>query len=142
MFKLEVKKITKSFSIVRAKHTTNTILICNEMKERDFDMEIMQNIMNKEQEIKNFISKGNMIRSKSEVLNKVYEEGREINRKEEIKKENYKFIHLLRTEDDKPIMDKEKILKEIKDFYQSLFTSQKIKGKDIEEYLFNFIHQN
>ena len=112
------------------------------MKERDCDMEIMQNIMNKEQEIKNFISKGNMIRSKSEALNKVYEEGREINRKEEIKKENYKFIQLLRTEDDKPIMDKEKILKEIKDFYQSLFTSQKIKGKDIEEYLFNFIHQN
>ena len=138
MFKLEVKKVTKSFSILRAKHRTNTILICNEMKERYFDMEIMQNIMNKEQEIKNFISKGNMIRSKSEVLNKVYEEGREINRKEEIKKGNYKFIHQLRTKDDKPIMDKEKILNEIKEFYQSLFTSQKIKEKDIEEYLFNF----
>ena len=79
-----------------------------------------------------------MIRWKSEVLNKVYEEGREINRKEEIKKGNYKFIHHLRTKDDEPIMDKGKILNEIKDFYQSLFTSQKIKEKDIEEYLFNF----
>ena len=138
IFKLEVKKVTNSFCVFRAKHRTNIISICNKMKERDFDMEILQNITNIEQEIKNFISKGNMIRSKSEVLNKIYEEGKEISRKEEIKKGNYKFIHQLRSEVDKPIMDKEKIINEIKNFYQNLFTSQKIKEKDIEDYLSDF----
>ena len=58
--------------------------LCNEMKGRDPDPEILQNIEEKEQEIKNFISKGNLIRAKNDVLNKIYKEGKEVNRKEEM----------------------------------------------------------
>ena len=74
--------------MLRAKKRENTTLIYNEMKKRDFVMEILQNIKDKEQEINNFTNKRKMVRAESEVLNKISTEEEEINRKEEIKKGN------------------------------------------------------
>ena len=98
-------------------------------------MKILQIIQDKEQGNKNFTNKGNIVQAKSEVLNKIYVEGKEISRKEEIEMGNCKFIHQLRSKDDNPITDKVQIINEIKDFYQNLFNSQKIKDQDIDEYL-------
>ena len=137
-FKNEVQKISKSYSSMKARQRNITQKICKEMKQRDFNNETMQNINKKEKEIRNFINKGNLVRTKNEALNKIYDEGMEINRKEEIRKGNYKFIYQIRNNDDIIITDKEQIINEIHQFYQNLYDSQDIDENRINDYLKNF----
>ena len=53
-----------------------------------------------------------MVRAKNDGLNKLYEEGKEINRKEEIKKGNAKCKYQIR-ENDSTITNKDDFIKEI-----------------------------
>ena len=133
-----VQKISKSYSSMKARQRNITKKICKEMKQRDFNNETMQNINKKEKEIRNFINKGNLVRTKNEALNKIYEEGMEINRKEEIRKGNYKFIYQIRNNDDIIITNKEQIINEIHQFYQNLYESQDIDENRINDYVKNF----
>ena len=64
----------------------------------------------KEKEIRNFMNKGNLVRVKNEAVNKIYEDGTEINRKEEIRKGYYKYIYQLRDNEDTILTDKEQII--------------------------------
>ena len=86
MCKIKVKSISKSFSTMRSNERKTILKLCNEIKGYDPDPIILKNIEEKEQEIKNFISKGNLIRSKNGALNKIYKEGKEICRKRKDKK--------------------------------------------------------
>ena len=138
MFKIKVKSISKSFSTMRSNERKTILKLCNEIKGYDPDHIILKNIEEKEQEIKIFISNGNLIRSKNDALNKVYKEGKEISRKEEITNGNVKFIHQLRKENDSMLTEKSEITDEIYNFYQNLFQSQNIDNKEIDDYLNNF----
>ena len=71
MFKTKVKNISKSFSTMRSNERKTILKLCNEIKGYDPDPIILKNIEEKEQEIKNFKSKGNLIKSKNEALNKI-----------------------------------------------------------------------
>ena len=62
----------------------------------------------------------------------------EINRKEEIRNGNYKFIYQIRNNDDIIITNKEQIINEIHQFYQNLNESQDIDENRINDYLKNF----
>ena len=138
MFKIKVKNISKSFSTMRSNERKTILKLCNEIKGYDPEPIILKNIEEKEQEIKNFKSKGNLIRSKNEALNKIYKKGKEISRKEEIKNGNVKFIHQLRKENDSMVTEKSEITDEIYNFYQNLFQPQNIDNKEIDDYLSNF----
>ena len=131
MFKIKVKSISKSFFTMRSNERKTTLKLCNEIKGYDPDPIILKNIEEKEQEIKKFISKGNLIRSKNDALNKIYKEGKEISRKEEIKNGNVKFIHQLRKENDSMLTKKSEITDEIYNFYQNLFQSRNIDNKEM-----------
>ena len=80
---------------------------------------------------------GNRVRAKNSIINKVYEEGREINRKQEIKNGNQKFIFQIQKQND-ILHEKEEIIAEIQNFYQNLYTSQNIDDNDIDNYLNDF----
>ena len=138
IFKTKVKNISKSFSTLRSNERKTILKLCDEIKGYDPDPITLKNIEEKEQEIKNFKSKGNLIRSKNEALNKIYKEGKEISRKEEIKNGNVKLIHQLRKENDSMVKEKSEIIDEIYNFYQNLFKSQSIDNEKIDDYLSNF----
>ena len=95
----------------------------------------MQNINKKEKEIRNFINKGNLVRVKNEAVNKIYEDGTEINRKEEIRKGYYRYIYQLRDNEDTILTDKEQIINEIYQFNQNLYDFQDSDDKKINDYL-------
>ena len=134
-FKNDVQKISKSYSSMKARQRNITKKICREMKQRYFNNETMQNINKKEKEIRNFLNKGNLVRAKNEALNRIYEEGMEINRKEEIRKGNYKFIYQIRNNEDTILTNREQIINEIHQFYQNLYESQDIDDNKINDYL-------
>ena len=58
---------------------------------------------------------GNRVRAKNSIINKVYEEGREINRKQEIKNGNQKFIFQIQNQNG-ILHEKEEIIAETKIF--------------------------
>ena len=49
---------------MKAKQRNITEKACKEMKQRDFDDETMHNVDNKEQEIRNLVNKGKIMRFK------------------------------------------------------------------------------
>ena len=65
----------------------------------------------------------------------MYEEGREIHRKQEIKNGNQKCIFQIQND---TLNEKEEIIAEIHNFYQNLYTSQNIDNNDIDNYLNDF----
>ena len=81
---------------------------------------------------------GNIIRSNNVSLNKLYQEGKKISRKHEIKKGNSKIINQVQDDDDNIYNTKHEILNIIQQFYQSLYTSQNIDDNDINDYLLDF----
>ena len=134
IFKNEVKNSSKSFAKFKATERKNIQIICNDLRNRDPDIETLENIEREEELIKDFINRGNLIRSKNEALNKLYKEGKEISRKEEIKNGNAKFIHQIKKED-QSITNKEDIINEVHNYYQNLYTSQLIDDDEIDDYL-------
>ena len=80
-----------------------------------------------------FKNEGIKTRTKNEVLNKIHQKGRQLTRKEEIQNGNSKFINKINGED-----DKDKIMENVTNFFQTLYKSQNIEDKDIDTYLDNF----
>ena len=136
LFKTEIQKTSKPFSRFKAHERDHIQKICSELKERGCYFSVLENIPEEEKKIKNFKNKGKLVRAKKEGVNTLYEEGKEINRKEEIKKGNAKFIYQIR-DNDSTITNKDDIIKEVHRYYQNSFESQIIDNNKIDDYLNN-----
>ena len=137
IFKNEVKNVSKSYSNAKAKQRKTQILINKEIKTYYTDGETLDRIEKIDNEINTFRSKGNMIRSRNDDLNKIFEEGKEISRKMEIKKGHAKLIFQIQ-KDNIIYTEKEENLQLIHDFYQDLYLSQNIQDQKIDDYLADF----
>ena len=71
------------------------------------------------------------------MLDKIYSEGKTINRKEEFEKGTSNFIFKIKT-NNKEYNAREDILREIQSFYQNLYSSQNIPNTQIQDYLQDF----
>ena len=136
-FKNQVKIISKKFGNFLSALRKNEVIACQNLKNQNPTEEILKDIEEKEKEIKNFQNLGNLIRSKSKILDKIYSEGKSINRKEEFEKGTSKFIFKIKA-NNKEYNEKEDILREIQSFYQNLYSSQNIPNAQIQDYLQDF----
>ena len=100
--KQEIKEASISYSNLKSKQRKANLKIGKEMLNNGYinNEEISSRIQNKREEIKNFQTKGNIVRTKNEALNRIYEEGKEVNRKTEIKKGAAKFIFQIVNEEE------------------------------------------
>ena len=137
-FKNKIKKFSIKFGKTKAYQRKIMLEICKETKDRIFDGEIIEKIEEIEEEIQIFKIKGNSIRGKNSTLDNIYIDGKEINRTEEIRKGNSKFIVSVKNEEFGILNEKDEILEEIKDFYENLYSSQGIPDQKIENYLEDF----
>ena len=136
-FKGQVKTISKKFGNFLSALRKNEIIACQNLKNQNPTEEILKDIEEKEKEIKIFQNLGNLIRSKNQILDKIYSEGKSINRKEEFEKVTSKFIFKIKA-NNKEYNEKEDILREIQSFYQNLYSSQNIPNAQIQDYLQDF----
>ena len=136
-FKNQVKIISKKFGNFLSALRKNEVIACQNLKNQNPTEEILRDIEEKEKEIKNFQNLGNLIRSKNKILDKIYSEGKSINRKEEFEKGTSKFIFKIKA-NNKEYNEKEDILREIQSFYQNLYSSQNIPNAQIQDYLQDF----
>ena len=136
-FKDQVKTISKKFGNFLSALRKNEIIACQNLKNQNPTEEILKDIEEKEKEIKNFQNLGNLIRSKNQILDKIYSEGKSINRKEGFEKGTSKFIFKIKA-NNKEYNEKEDILREIQSFYQNLYSSQNIPNTQIQDYLQDF----
>ena len=136
-FKNQVKIISKKFGNFLSALRKNEVIACQNLKNQNPTEEILKDIEEKEKEIKNFQNLGNLIRSKNKILDKIYSEGKSINRKEEFEKGTSKFIFKIKA-NNKEYNEKEDILREIQSFYQNLYSSQNIPNAQIQDYLQDF----
>ena len=136
--KVRIKKVSLSFSKFRARQRGIEKKVCDDMKFRGFGPEVMQNIEKKEMELKNFKFQGNMVRSTNPYLYSIYEDGKEISRKEEIRKGQQRCIIQIQN-GESLLTDKNKILDAVGDFYSNLYSSQEISDQLIDNYLSDFI---
>ena len=126
------------FGKTKAYHKKIMLEICEETKNRIFDGDIMEKIEEIEEEIHIFKIKGNSARGKNSTLESIYLDGKEINRTEEIRKGNSKFIVSVKNEEFGILNEKDEIMEEIKDYYENLYSSQGIPDQKIEDYLEDF----
>ena len=136
-FKDQVKIISKKFGNFLSALRKNEVIACQTLKNQNPTEEILKDIEEKEKEIKLFQNLGNLIRSKNQVLDKIYSEGKTINRKEEFEKGTSKFIFKIKAYN-KEFNEKGDILREIQSFYQNLYSSQNIPNTQIQDYLQDF----
>ena len=136
-FKNQVKTISKKFGNFLSALRKNEIIACQNLKNQNPSEDFLKDIEEKEKEIKNFQNLGNLIRSKNQILDKIYSEGKSINRKEEFEKGTSKFIFKIKA-NNKEYNEKEDILREIQSFYQNLYSSQNIPNTQIQDYLQDF----
>ena len=113
------------------------IRICKTLQNQNLPDEIFENIKEKEKEIKNIQNLGNLIRVKNNTLNKIYSEGKQIDRKEELHKGISKFVFKIKSNNIE-YTGKQDILNEIQNFYQDLYTSHNIPDTNIIKCLENF----
>ena len=120
---------------MQASRRRTTIEIGKQMKENNFEGEILEKINQKEEEIQNFNLRGNIIRAKNQTLENIYSDGKELSRKEEIKKGNSKFMYQIQKENGEITYEKEEILENVAEFYGNLYKSQDIETQKIKKYL-------
>ena len=137
LLKQEIKSTSKSYANFKSKERKLQQDIINQMKDKNLDPDIRENLTKTEEDLKSFINSGNRVRAKNDIINRIYDEGREINRKQEIKNGNQKFIFQVKR-DDEIIYEKSEIIQEIQNFYQVLYQSQKIPNQNIDDYLNDF----
>ena len=123
---------------MQASRRRTTIEIGKQMKENNFEGEILEKINQKEEEIQNFNLRGNIIRAKNQTLENIYSDGKELSRKEEIKKGNSKFMYQIQKENGEITYEKEEILENVAEFYGNLYKSQDIETQKIKKYLEDF----
>ena len=137
-FKIQVAKISKSYGKMQASRRRTTIEIGKQRKKNNFEREILEKINQKEEEIQNFNLRGNIIRAKNQTLENIYSDGKELSRKEEIKKGNSKFMYQIQKENGEITYEKEEILENVAEFYGNLYKSQDIETQKIKKYLEDF----
>ena len=136
-FKKKVQKISQNIGSTLAARRKKELEICTTLKNQNLPNEILESIKEKEKEIKNIQTLGNLIRVKNNTLNKIYSEGKQIDRKEEFHKGISKFIFKIKSNNIE-YTEKQDILDEIQKIYQDLYTSQNIPDNNIIKYLENF----
>ena len=97
----------------------------------------MENVNQKENDLKKYQISGNLIRVKNKTLNNIYDKSKDLDRKEEFNKGTSKFIFWIKTNNTN-FTEKHDILNEIQQFYQNLYSSQNIPDNSIHKYLENF----
>ena len=103
------------------------------MLKQDIKDEFKDKIKQKLNEIQDFKNEGIKIRTKNPTLNTIYKTGKILDKKEETKNGNSKFINKINGK-----TDKNEILNEALDFYKPLYTKQDIREEDIDDYLQDF----
>ena len=131
--KVEIKRKSITYAIEKSKQRKIQEEICNDILTQNVEKSIKDKARERLDEIKHFRNEGIKVRTKNDSLNKIYDHGKELNRKEEIKKGNSKTIIKINGK-----TDKTEILTEIHNFYSTLYDSQKINEYEINEYLNEF----
>ena len=131
--KMKIKKKSISYANYKAQQRKIEEQMCKQIIEGNFDENIKKNTKDLLNSLTQFKNEGIKTRTKNEVLNKIHQKGRHLTRKEEIKNGNSKFINKINGED-----DKDKIMENVTNFYQTLYKSQNIEDKDIDTYMDNF----
>ena len=129
----KIKKQSISYSVFKSKERKIKTDIFSDLLTQNLDNNIKENVENELGKLNNFKNQGNKVRAKNETLNKIYVEGKQINRKEEFRKGNSKYISKINGSE-----DKEEIKDNIHKFYTKLYESQKIDEEKINDYLENF----
>ena len=111
----------------------STLTLLNDLLKQDIKDEFKDKIKQKLNEIQDFKNEGIKIRTKNPTLNTIYKTGKILDKKEEIKNGNSKFINKINGK-----TDKNEILNEVLDFYKTLYTKQDIREEDIDDYLQDF----
>ena len=114
-FKKKVQKISQNIGSTLAARRKKELEICKTLKNQNLPDEILENIKEKEKEIKNIQTLGNLIRVKNNTLNKIYLEGKQIDRKEEFHKGISKFIFKIKSNNIE-YTEKQDILMKYKNF--------------------------
>ena len=135
--KMDIKNTTIKISKIIAKSKMKEKEIGEEMLLKNFSQLIISNIEDNLESLKNYKNNGKIVRTKSQYLNDIYDKGREISRKEEIKKGQQKCIFKL-NDNNNILTEKDQILNKINTFYTDLYTSQNIPNQCIDKYLENF----
>ena len=124
-FKKKVHNISQNIDSTLAARRKKVSEICKTLKNQSLPDEILEDIKEKEKEIKNIQNFGNLIRVKNNTLNKIYSVGKQIDRKEEFHKGISKFIYKIKSNNIE-YTEKQDISNEIQKNYQDLYTSQNI----------------
>ena len=128
--KIKIKRKSISYANYKAQQRKIEEQTCKQIIEGNFDENIKENAKDLLNSLTQFKNEGIKTRMKNEVLNKIHQKGRQLTRKEDIKIGNSKFINKINGED-----DKDKIMENVNNFYQTLYKSQNIEDKDIDTYL-------
>ena len=131
--KKRFKKKSINYAIIKSKQRKDQEEACKDILEQNFSQEIKQNAKKKLNEIQNFKNEGIKVRTKNPNLNEIYSKGKELNRKEEIRKGNAKAIIKINGKS-----EKDEILEETYKFYSKLYEKQNIDENEIDNYLLNF----
>ena len=134
---MDIKNTTIKISKIIAKSKRKEKEVGEEMLLQNFSQLIISNIESNLESLKNYKNNGKIVRTKSQYLNDIYDKGREISTKEEIKKGQQKCIFKL-NDNNNILTDKDQILNKINTFYTDLYTSQNIPNQCIDKYLENF----
>ena len=128
-----IKKKSINYATFKAKERKNEEEIFENLLSQDINKEMKDKIEQKLDEIKKFKTEGIRIRIKNPTLKNIYQTGKILDRKEEIKNGNSKFINKINGK-----TNKDEILNETLNFYKTLYTKQNIKDEEIDNYLLNF----
>ena len=131
--KSKIKKQSISYSVFKSKERKIKTNIFNDLLTQNLDNNVKENVENELGKLNNFKNQGNKVRAKNETLNKIYVEWKQINRKEEFRRGNSKYISKINGSE-----DKEEIKDNIHKLYTKLYESQKIDEEKINDYLENF----
>ena len=136
-FKAKIKKISKQFGSFLSKLRKSEAIAVEFLKNSNIPEVLMENVNQKENDLKKYQISGNLTRVKNKTLNNIYAKSKDLDRKEEFNKGTSKFIFRIKT-NNTTFTEKHDILNEIQQFYQNLYSSQNIPDNSIYKYLENF----
>ena len=136
-FKAKIKKISKQFGSFLSKLRKSEAIAVEFLKKSNIPEVLMENVNQKENDLKKYQISGNLIRVKNKTLNNIYAKSKDLDRKEEFNKGTSKFFFRIKTINT-TFTEKHDILNEIQQFYQNLYSSQNIPDNSIYKYLENF----
>ena len=90
--KVEIKRKSITYAIEKSKQRKIQEEICNDILTQNVEKAVKDKARERLDEIKHFRNKGIKVRTENDNLNKIYDHGKELNRKEEKKKEILKQL--------------------------------------------------